>query len=123
MATLRLYIDEDSMDRALLRALRARGVDVITALEEGMIEREDTEHLEYAITQGRVLYTCNVADFYRLHTDFLAQGKSHAGMILAPQQRYSVGEVMRRLLKLIHTKSAAEMSNSIEFLQAWGNVQ
>jgi hypothetical protein len=98
-------------------------VDVITALEEGMIEREDTEHLDYAGTQGRVLYTYNVADFYRLHTDFLAQGKSHAGMILAPQQRYSVGEVMRRLLKLIHTKSAAEMSNSIEFLQAWGNVQ
>jgi hypothetical protein len=46
MATLRLYIDEDSMDRALLRALRARGVDVITALEEGMTEREDTEHLD-----------------------------------------------------------------------------
>ena len=116
MATLRLYIDEDSMDRALLRALRARRVDVITALEEGMIEREDTEHLEYATTQGRVRYTCNVADFYRLHTDFFAQGKSHAGMILAPQQRYSVGKVMRKLLKTQPTKSAAEMSNSVEFL-------
>ena len=39
--SIRLYIDEDSMDRALVRALRARGVDVTTALEEGMIERED----------------------------------------------------------------------------------
>ena len=123
MAMIRLYIDEDSMGRALLRALRARGVDVITALEERMIEREDTEHLGYATAQGRVLYTCNVADYYRLHTDLLAQGKSHTGIFLAPQQRYSIGEVMRRLLKLINTKSAAEMNNSVEFLQAWGNVQ
>ena len=120
MAKIRLYIDEDSMDRALLRALRARGVDVSTALDEGMIEREDIEHLDYATTHGRVLYTCNVADFYHLHSHSLAQGKSHAGMILAPQQRYSVGEQMRRLLKLINNKSAAEMSNSVEFLQAWG---
>jgi hypothetical protein len=89
-----------------------------------MIEHEDTEYLDYATTQRRVLYTCNVADFYRLNTDFLAQGKSHAGMILAPQQRYSVGEMMCWLLKLIPTKSAAELSNSIDtFLQAWGNAQ
>src|ERR1044071_8276996 len=102
MTTIHLYVDEDSMDRALIRALRARGVDVNTALEDGMIERSDQEHLAYATAPGRVLYTCNVADFYHLHTSFLAQGKSHTGMILAPQQRYSVGEQMRRLLKLIN---------------------
>lgn len=123
MAMLRLYIDEDSMDRALVRALRARGVDVATALEEGMIEREDSDHLEYATAQGRVLYTCNVADFYHLHISFPAQGKFHAGIILVPQQRYSVGERMRRLLKLINKKSEAEMRNSVEFLQAWGEKQ
>ena len=33
------------MSHALVRGLRARGVgDVVTALEEGMIEREDEEH-------------------------------------------------------------------------------
>ena len=120
MATIRLYIDEDSMDRGLLRALRARGVDVITALDEGMIERSDADHLDHAVAQGRVLYTCNVADFYRLHSLFLTQGKFHAGLILAPQQRYSIGEQTRRLLKLVNTKSAEEMKNHMEFLQAWG---
>lgn len=116
MATIRLYVDEDSMDRALIRALRARGVDVITALDAGMVERSDADHLDYATAQGRVLYTCNVADFYRLHSSSLAQGKSHAGMILARQQRYSVGEQIRRLLKLINAKSAEEMKNEVEFL-------
>jgi len=28
-----LYLDEDSISRALIRALRARNVDVLTALE------------------------------------------------------------------------------------------
>lgn len=102
---IRLYLDEDSMRRTLVETLRARGVDVLTTLEVGMIERMDQEHLEYATSQGRVLFSFNVGDFYRLHTTFLAQGKSHAGIILARQQHYSVGEQMRRLLKLIATKS------------------
>lgn len=33
MSIIRLYIDEDSQDQALLRALRARYVDVITVKE------------------------------------------------------------------------------------------
>ncbi len=66
---IRLYFDEDSMRRSLLRALRARGVDVITALDADMIERKDAEHLGYATQQGRVLCTFNARDFYRLHTD------------------------------------------------------
>ncbi len=48
---------------ALIRALRARGVDVTTALEAGMIGREDREHLDYATARGRVLYSFNVGDF------------------------------------------------------------
>ena len=118
--TIRLYLDEASMHRGLVRALRARGVDVITALDVGMIEREDTEHLGYATEQGRVLCTFNAGDFYRLHSDYLSQGKRHTGIILMQQRRFSVGEQMRRLLRLIANKSADEMENWIEFLSAWG---
>jgi len=117
--TIRLYIDEDAMDKDLVQALRARGLDVITALDARMIERSDDEHLDYATAQGCVLYSFNVGDFYRLHTAYMAQGKSHAGIILAQQQRYSVGEQMRRLLKLIATKSVEQMKSEAEFLSAW----
>lgn len=116
---IRLYLDEDSMHRGLVRALRARGVDVITALDAGMIERKDEEHLNYATEQGCVLCTFNVADFYRLHTDCASRGETHAGMILMQQQRDSVGERMRRLLRLIASRSAEEMENQVEFLSAW----
>lgn len=114
--TIRLYLDEDTMDRALVSALRARGVDVLTAHESDMIERKDDEHLVFATTKGRVLYSFNVGDYCRLSSD----GRSHAGLVLAHQQRYSVGEQMRRLLRLMNTLSAEEMQNRIEFLGAWG---
>ncbi|MBU4224528.1 MAG: DUF5615 family PIN-like protein [Chloroflexi bacterium] len=117
---IRLYIDEDSMDRDLVYALRARGVDVTTAYDEGMSDRDDQEHLDYATGQERVLYSFNRGDFYELHTLYLTQGKAHAGIILARQQAYSVGELMRRLLKLTAAKSAEDMRNEVEFLSAWG---
>jgi hypothetical protein len=66
-----------------------------------------------------VLYCFNVRDFHRLHAEFIVQGRSHAGIILAKQQHYSVGEQMKRLLKLIAIKPAEEMVNQLEFLSDW----
>jgi hypothetical protein len=117
--TIRLYLDEDAMDRILVRALRARGVDVQTAHELEMIHREDQEHLDCATSHSRVLFSFKIGDFCRLHADFLTSGKSHAGIIVARQQHYSVGEQMRRLLKLIARKTAEEMHNHVEFLSDW----
>ena len=117
---IRLYLDEDSMDKALLRALRARRVDVITALEANRIERSDEEHLAFASSQGRVLYSFNVGDFYHLHTLYAQDERHHAGMVLSRQQEYSVGEQMRRLLRLINRRSAEQMKDRVEFLSSWG---
>ena len=83
-----LYLDEDSQDNDLVQALRSRAVDVITATEAGRLERSDEEQLEWAAQEGRVLYSFNARDFYRLHTLFLSAGRPHAGIILSPQQRY-----------------------------------
>lgn len=113
---VRLYVDEDAMARALVRGLRARGMDLTTVLDEGMSEQNDLAQLEYATRQGRVLYTFNVGHFCYLHKEYLAQGKHHAGIIVVYRQRYSVGEQIRRLLNLIQMKSAEEMRNSLQFL-------
>lgn len=119
MNRIRLYMDEDSMDSDLVRALRLRGVDVLTARDAGLIGRPDTEQLAYAIANGRALYSFNVADFMALHHARLAEGGHHAGIVLAQQQRYNVGEQMRRLLRLVGTKSVEQMRDGVEFLSAW----
>lgn len=116
---LRLYFDEDAMDDALVGALRVRGVDVLTAFEAGMIERPDEEHLDYATGQGRVLYTFNVADFCRIHVEYQSSSRPHAGIVLGRQKQYSIGEQMRRLIKIIAARSPEQMTNHFEFLSAW----
>lgn len=116
---IRLYLEEDSMSRALVRGLRARNVDVVTAFEEGMIERTDEEHLEYAARIERALYSFNVKDFYDLHARHLSEGKEHAGIILTRQRQFTVGEQLRRLLRLIAKVPAEEMNSRVEFLGAW----
>lgn len=116
---LPLYMDEDSMDDALVHGLRSRGVDVMTAHEAGMIGRVDADHLEFASRVRRVLCTHNIGDFWALHTQYLEQGRNHTGIILMPQQRYATGELLRRLLRLTASVSPAAMVGSAEFVSAW----
>jgi hypothetical protein len=109
-------MDEDSMDQRLVRALRARGADVQTALDANMIARPDADHLRHATEQERVLYTFNVADFYELHTQVVRDDRTHAGLLLAPQQQHTIGEQMRRILHLGQQFSAKDMENRVFFL-------
>ena len=120
MGLIKIYIDEDAMDSDLVAALRSRGIAAVTALDSGLTEKPDEEQLAFATEYGCVLYTFNVSDFYRLHTQWVGAGREHAGMILAPQQRFSVGEQLRRLLHLHATATIATMRNQIEFLSNWG---
>ena len=107
------------MDRALVAALRARGVDVFTALEVGMIERDDAEHLAFSTSQDRVLLTCNTGDFCQLHQEWLSLERPHAGIVCMPQQGLSIGPRLRRILRLLSMVSADEMQNRLEFLSNW----
>jgi hypothetical protein len=55
-----------------------------------------------------------------LHEQWIASGREHSGIILAFQQRYSIGEQLRRLLHLLNRKPAAEMMSRLEYLSTWG---
>jgi hypothetical protein len=113
-------MDEDAMDTDVVSTLRSRGVDILTAHEAKMIRKDDDKHLDYATEHNRVLVSFNAGDFQRLHKQYLKAGKSHAGIILSAQQKYSVGEYARRILRLVAAKSAEDMRNNLEFLSAWG---
>lgn len=118
--TISLYLDEDTMDEDLVRALRARGVELMTVREAELLGKSDEEQLLYAADHGYVVYTFNVGDFMALHTKFLQEGLSHGGIILGEQRRWSVGEQMRRLIRIIDSKSAEGMKDQFSFLSAWG---
>ena len=117
---VRLYLDEDSMRHALVVALRKRHVDVLTALEAGATEQTDEQQLVLASAHHRAVYSFNVGDFCRLHAGWLAHRRDHAGIILARQQQFPVGEQMRRLVRLVDALSPEAMRNRLEFLSDWG---
>ncbi|MCM0592722.1 MAG: DUF5615 family PIN-like protein [Gloeotrichia echinulata IR180] len=119
MSRIRLYLDEDTIKGALIQALRNADLDVVTVAEAGRLGYPDEEQLIWATEQERVIYSFNIGDFCRLHSDFMAQERSHAGIVLAPQQQYSVGQQLRGLLKLAADQSAQKMANELVFLNTY----
>jgi predicted nuclease of predicted toxin-antitoxin system len=110
---VRLYMDEH-VRRAVTRTLRSRGVDVLTAQEDGRERAPDPELLQRATELGRVLFTQD--------DDLLAEGarrqrvgESFAGVIYAHQDvpiRVCVDD-----LELIATVcEAAEYQDRVEYL-------
>ena len=118
MNNIRLYLDEDAMNRRLVEALRGRSVDLTTPGEIITTGLSDEEQLILSHTQNRVFYTFNVGDFCQLHSQFVAENRNHAGIIISTQD-YSVGEQMRRILKLIAARSAESMVNELVFLSSY----
>jgi hypothetical protein len=64
------------------------------------------------------LYSHNIADFCRIHSEFIAQGKNHSGIALLSQD-YSVGQQLRGILELVFNHSAKDMQNQLIFLSQY----
>jgi hypothetical protein len=116
MSELRLYTDEDAGENAVVQGLRARGVDVLTTVEADRCGLDDESQFVFSTRQGRTIYTFNVGDFARLHREYLAHGVHHAGIIVLPAQRYSIGEKIRRLAAFIRSVTSEEMTDRMEYL-------
>ncbi len=109
MAAVSFYTDEH-LPSAVVKGLRERGVDVLTATEAGLRGASDETHLAHARAANRVLVSHDV-DFLRLH----AAGAEHAGIAYGPQD-LPVGDIIRGLMLIVHVLESEEMINHVEFL-------
>jgi predicted nuclease of predicted toxin-antitoxin system len=103
-----------SLPAAIAAALRRRSIDVTTAADAGLLGAKDEDHLAFAITQGRVLYT-NDEDFLVLHA-LHARRTSLSGIVYCHQQTRSVGDVIRALVLLWEVLDPDDMRNHVEFI-------
>ena len=95
---------------AVVKGLRARGVDVITCQEAGTLSASDREQLKFATQAGRAIFTHDT-DYLKLHSE----GIEHAGIVYSPNQLDIGGNI--RYLKLIHdVLDADDMANKVEFI-------
>lgn len=114
--TLSLYIDEDSMHSAVVRALRALGHDVLTTADAGNVQAPDDEQLRFASAQGRTIVTANRGDFARLHSAWAEAGREHAGIIVLTHQRTPVGVLVRKLARLAESRQPSQMTSYLFYL-------
>jgi hypothetical protein len=87
---VKLYVDEDSAQHRLIAALRSHALDVLTSLDAGMNARDDESRLAMAVAQG---------------------------ILIVPQQRYSTGEIVHRVLRLAESKF--ELTNGLFYLSSF----
>jgi uncharacterized protein with PIN domain len=110
MAEKTRYYADEHVPKVVARGLRRRGVDVLTASEAHMLGATDQEHLQFAASQGRVIFTQD-DDFLRL----AAQGREHAGIVYA-QQHTPIGTIVSGLMLIYQILTPDEMRNYVEFL-------
>jgi predicted nuclease of predicted toxin-antitoxin system len=106
---VRFHLDEH-VPTAVANGLRRRGIDVTTTSEAGLAGADDVDHIAFALTNHRVIYT-NDEDYVALHD----QGTTHAGIVFCHQGTRSIGEVIRFLALLHACLSAEEMEGTVEF--------
>ena len=93
MSQIRIYTDED-VGIVVAKALKLRGFHASTTVDHNKLGNPDLDQLRYAGSIKAVTLTHNVQDYPRIHGEFIAQGESHAGIIVAKQG--PVGEIVRR---------------------------
>jgi hypothetical protein len=117
-----LYIDDDSIARPLIQALRQAGHDVRTPAEAGLSGAHDALHLRQAIRESRALLSRNYDDFEAL--DWLvreAQGR-HFGILMIreddPKKRKMKShDIVRALRKL--EAAGVTIANEYIVLNHW----
>jgi hypothetical protein len=106
---IEFYTDEH-VARAVVRGLRKRGVDVLTATEADMLAATDEKHFDLATRLNRVIFTQD-DDFLRLASD----RHEHAGVVYAAQHT-PVGSIVAGLIMVHQVLTPEEMRNHTEYL-------
>jgi predicted nuclease of predicted toxin-antitoxin system len=109
-----IYADEN-IEEAIIQGLRRRGIDVVSARDEGFIGKDDDFHLRQAKRIGAIVLTHDV-DFLVLAHRWRTIKREHNGILYAHSQNLPIGECIRRLELVVHVLSEEGMRNHIEFL-------
>ena len=100
-------IDEDlAIDVAIIG--RRFGLNVVAVQEVGRRGWTDEEQLIQAAIDGRCIVTANRDDFADLSTQFMADGRPHAGVLVVPEtlRRQGAARMAQALVAFDRTRGA-----------------
>ncbi|MCP4608493.1 MAG: hypothetical protein GY845_07250 [Planctomycetes bacterium] len=110
---IRLYLDADVNIR-LARNLRQVNYDCVSAHEVGNSGLDDESQLTFAAREDRTLLTHNIQDFVPIFERWWYARQNHSGIVVS--QQIQLGELQRRVMRLLDTVTADEMINNIRNL-------
>ncbi len=111
---LSFYFDQHA-PAAIAHGLRLRGVDVLTAYQDGRDRANDEPLLLRATALGMALFTQD-EDLLAIAHRYQAENRCFAGVVYAHQLRVSIGACIADLELVAKASSAEEMANRVEFL-------
>jgi predicted nuclease of predicted toxin-antitoxin system len=112
--SIKLYMDVH-VRRAVTNGLRLRGVDVLTAQEDGASELSDPQLLDRATALGRILFSQD-DDLLREARKRQQCGESFAGVIYAHQLNISIGQCIDELELIAQLTEPEEWLNRLAYL-------
>ena len=110
--SVRLYLDVH-VPQAIADQLRRRGVDVLTAVEDGASESPDDELLEHAHRSGRLLFTHDIR-FRALAEEWQRTGRPFAGLIFGHTLGGTIGQFVKDLELIAKASEPVEWENVVD---------
>jgi len=109
-----LYMDVH-IPQAITDQLRRRGVDVLTAFEDGCQELLDDQLLLRVTQLNRVLFTQDIR-FRVLAETWQVEGKQFSGLIFGHQLGGTIGQFVRDLELIAKASEPGEWMNAVEYI-------
>jgi predicted nuclease of predicted toxin-antitoxin system len=109
-----LYMDVQ-VPYAITIGLRLRGIDVLTAQDDGTTQLADPDLLERARALGRALFTQD-HDFLRVASDWRHHGQGFAGIIYAHQAEVTISRCINDLELIAKVYELEDLTDRVEYL-------
>ena len=109
-----LYMDVH-VPFAITAGLRMRGLDVLTAQEDGAAELDDEVLLDRVTALGRIIFTRDV-DFLAHARERQRTGVTFSGVVYAHQLKASIGQCVADLELIAEVYEPEDMINRVEYL-------
>ncbi len=108
------YMDVN-VEGPITRGLRQRGVDVLTAQEDGMGELPDEQLLDRAAALGRIVFTHD-DDFLAEASRRQSEGVSFIGVLYIHQRDVLIGRCINDLETVASASNLDEYANQVRYL-------
>ena len=109
-----LYFDVH-VPRAIRDQLRLRGVDVLTAQEDGQHRTDDEALLQRSTELSRLLFTQDIHFKARAH-DWQRQGRTFSGLAFGHQQGGTIGDYVDDLELIAKASEPEEWLDRVDYL-------